>query len=122
MLLDWVNPAIQLNACSSFLIVTPTMQQGPTASPEQAVAAVAAAALIARQYTAGEEPDCKEQQPGWLQGTRRVRFRGEADVAQLMEVVEAAHRNASTCPQQSLADVVVSTPQILSLWSHVFGM
>jgi hypothetical protein len=86
------------------------------------VAAVAAAALIARQYAVGEEPDCQEQQPGWLLGTQRMRFRGEADVTRLMEVVEAAHRNASTCPQQSLADVVVSTPCTLSLCLHVVGM
>ena len=96
--------------------------QGPTASPEQAVAAVAAAALIARQYVVGEEPDCEEQQPGGLLGTQRMRFRGEADVAPLMEVVEAAHRNASTCPQQSLADIVVSMPARALLWSPVIGM
>ncbi len=96
--------------------------QGPTASPEQAVAAVAAAALIARQYAVGEGPDCEEQRPGWLLGTRRMRFRGEADVARLMEVVEAAHRDASTCPQRSLANVVVSMPRMLSLCSRVVGM
>lgn len=86
------------------------------------MAAVAAAALIARQYTAGEEPDCEEQRPGWLLGTRRIRFRGEADVARLMEVVEAAHRDASTCPLRSLADVVVSTPWKLSLCFQVLGV
>ena len=39
-----------------------------------------------------------------------------------MEVVEAAHRNASTCPQQSVLDVVVSMPVRALLWSHVIGM
>jgi hypothetical protein len=82
--------------------------QGPTVSPEQAAAAVAAAALIARQYSEGEEPDCEEQQPEWLLGTQRMRFRGVADVAQLMAVVDAAHRDASTCPGRKLTDALVS--------------